>query len=342
MRERPTSHDVARIANVSRTTVSLVLNNVPGVRINEATRQRVFAAAKQLNYHPNITGRKLVSGKSFTLGLVLLQNPNQVFTDAILVKVLLGVEQAAEERGFHVLLKPLSPDNPEEYTRLIHENHVDGIILSGPRQDDPEIIRIHQQGFPIMLMGQLPGSNIPLVDINAIDGAKIATTHLIENGHRRIAMITNAPLEYTSARQRLDGYRQALTEAGITPDDSFVAAGNYTPASGYTAMAHLLTHSPRPSAVFVASDVVAMGAIQAAKRLGLAIPGDLAIVGFDDVPLAEYYDPPLTTMRLPAFDLGWAAADRLCRLVTGNKLDQTEYLLETQLIVRNSSQLSHG
>lgn len=337
MPRRVTSHDVARVANVSRTTVSLVLNNVPGVRITEATRQRVLEAAKKLNYHPDITGRKLVSGKSFTLGLVLRQSPEQVFADAFLLKVILGIEQAAEQAGFRVLLKPLDPNTPSGYTGLIQENHVDGIILSGPRQDDLEILLIHQKGFPVILMGQLPGSDIPFVDVDAVSGARTAVQHLLGLGHTRIGMITNAPLEYTSARQRLEGYRQALSEAGIEPDDSLVVAGNYTPASGYQAMTGLLARSPRPSAVFVASDVVAMGAIQAAKQAGVSIPGELSVVGFDDVPLAEYYDPPLTTVRLPAFGLGQAAAERLIRLMRGERLSPAGHLLETELIVRKSS-----
>ena len=341
MRERSTSYDVARIAGVSRTTVSLVLNNVVGVRINQATRQRVVDAAKQLDYHPNISGRKLASGKSFTLGLVLRQNPDQVFADMFLLKVLLGVEQAAQEANFRVLLKPLAPDNADGYTELIHGNHVDGIILSGPRKDDNEIFLLQQQGFPIMLMGQLPGSTIPFVDVDAIDGARTATRHLIDLGHTRIGIITNAPLDYTSAQQRLEGYRQAHIEAEIELDDGLIAAGSYTPASGYAAMAQLLACNPQPTAVFVASDVVAMGAIQAARHAGLSIPEHLAIVGFDDIPLAEYIDPPLTTVHLPAYDLGWAATERLSWLIAGNTLDQPGYFLETKLIVRNSSKVNH-
>ncbi len=337
MRDRPTSHDVARLAGVSRTTVSLVLNHVPGTRINVETRQRVVAAARQLNYQPNISGRKLASGKSFNLGLVLRQNPDQVFADMFLLKVLLGVEQAAEKANFRVLLKPLAPDKPDGYAGLIHENHVDGIILSGPRRDDAEIFRLQAEGFPIVLMGQLPGSNMPFVDIDAIEGAAKAVRHLVQLGHRRIGLITNAPLEYTSAQQRLEGYVKALQEAGIALDSSCMIEGSYTPESGYAAMSALLACTPTPSAVFIASDVVAMGAIQSAKQAGLSIPHDLAIVGFDDIPLAEYYDPPLTTIRLPAFGLGKAAAERLIKLISGLSPDQPDDFLDTELIIRQSS-----
>ncbi len=334
---RPTSHDVARLAGVSRTTVSFVLNNVPGVSISEATRQRVQEAARQLNYHPDSAGRKLASGKACAMGLVLRQNPEQVFADAFLVQVVLGVEQAAAQQGFHVLLKPVAPDDKDGYARLIQENHVDGIILSGPRQDDEEILHLHSQGVPIVLMGQLPGSHIPYVDIDAVAGAATAVRHLTENGHRQIGLITNAPLSYTSAQQRRQGYLQALSESGLTPDETLIRQGNYTPASGYEAMQALLARTPLPTAVFVASDVVAMGAIQAIKQAGMRIPEDIAVVGFDDIPLAAYYDPPLTTIRLPAFGLGWAAGERLARLIQGESLRRQELLLETQLIVRASS-----
>jgi LacI family transcriptional regulator, galactose operon repressor len=336
-KKRATSFDVSKMSGVSRTTVSLVLNNVQGVSISEETRQRVREAAKILNYHPDAAGRKLVSGRSYNLGFLLRQSHAQIFADAFLPRVLLGVEQAVTAQGFQVLLKSLEPDDNTGYMRLINENHVDGIILSGPRQDDTEIIRLHREGFPIMLMGQLPEGGIPFVDIDAVAGAACAVQHLIGLGHRRIAMITNAALEYTSAQQRYSGFLKALQEAGIEPNVSHVREGNYTPASGYEAMNEILTDSSLPTAVFVASDVVALGAMQAIKRKGLRIPEDIALVGFDDIPLAEYYDPPLTTLRLPAYGLGWAAGERLVRLINAEGLDLEGVLLESELITRESS-----
>ena len=336
-KRRVTSHDVAKLAGVSRTTVSFVLNNVPGISISEATRQRVADAARRLNYHPDSTARKLASGKSHTLGLVLRQSPEQVFADAFLPQVILGLGQAAAHEGFHVLLSPLAPDNHSGYAALIHAKHVDGIVLSGPRQDDSELIDLYREGVPVMLMGQLPGSDIPFVDVNAIRGAVDAVTHLIDLGHQRIAMITNAPLEYTSAQHRLAGYRQALEQGDIEYDEALVRTGNFTPASGLQAMTELLQIKPRPTAAFVASDVVAMGAMQAIKRASLAIPDDIAVVGFDDVPLADFYDPPLSTVRLPAYGLGWAAGERLVRLIQGEELSQYEVFLETRFIQRESS-----
>jgi len=325
------------MAGVSRTTVSFVLNRLEGVSISESTRERVWEAARKLNYHPNSAGRKLVSGKSNTLGLVLCQSPEQVFADAFLPRVILGVEQAALQEKFHVLLKPVDPSDSEGYARLIRENHVDGIILSGPRQDDAEITRLHDEGVPIILLGQLPGTSLCFVDVNAISGAEVAVSHLLDAGHERIGMITNAPLSYTSAQQRRAGYASALQRKNIRLDPSLIVEGNYTPASGYHAMKQLLSQSPGPTALFVASDVVAAGAILAAKRAGLRIPDDLAIVGFDDIPMAEYLDPPLTTVRLPAFGLGWAAGERLIHLIRGDGLDQNGLFLESQLVIRDST-----
>jgi DNA-binding LacI/PurR family transcriptional regulator len=337
MKRRPTSYDVAKLANVSRTTVSLVLNNVPDVHINESTRKRVIESAIELDYIPDITGRRLASGKSFNLGLVLRINPDQVYADAFMLNVLLGIEHAARQSDFHILFKPLNIGDQSGYSQLILGRHVDGIILAVPRNDDIEILDIFQKGFPVIAIGQLPGTDIPFVAGDEMEGAKNATEHLIEQGYSDIGMITNAPLEYTSAQLRLQGYQRALEEAGITPDRSLLGIGSYTPVSGYQAMNQLLSRSRKPTAVFVASDSVAFGAIQAIKNAGISIPEDFAIVGFNDVPLAEFYDPPLTTVRLPAFELGRTASERLSKLVAGETLDESGLLLETKLIVRSSS-----
>jgi len=332
-----TSFDVANMAGVSRTTVSFVLNNVRDVSISEVTRRKVLDAAEKLDYRPNVAGKKLVSGKSDTIGLVLCQSPEQIFTDAFLPQVILGVEQAAIQQGFHVLLKPIDPSDAGGYTSLIRENHVDGILLSGPRQDDRALIKLYEEGVPLMLMGQMPNTQIPFVDINATAGAEAAVQHLITLGHKHIGIITNAPLDYTSAQQRRTGYVQALESAGLVVNEALIQEGNYTPSSGFAAMNALLEVSPRVTSVFVASDVVAMGAMLAIKRAGLRIPDDIAVVGFDDIPLAEFFDPPLTTVHLPAYGLGWAAGERLIRLIRGDGLNENSLLLESKLITRQSS-----
>ncbi len=338
MAKRVTAKEVAELAGVSRTTVSFILNNVPGMRISEETRQRVLEAAHQLNYHPDATARRMVSGQTRVLGFVLRQSPDQVFADNFVPQVLTGLSAAAAEQDYKVLFEPIPPgDQSHTYASLIRERHVDGIILSGPRSDDDELLKIYAEGAHIVLLGQLPGQTIACVDVDNVGGARLATRHLVRLGHRRIAMITNAAPVYTASVDRLQGYRDALAEAGLPYNPGLVRYGDFTPQSGAAAMEALLALSPLPSAVFVASDTVAMGALQALRRAGLRVPQDLALVGFDGVPLGEFLDPPLTTVRLPAYGLGWSAADLLIRLLSPDEEPPERcMILETELVVRES------
>ena len=337
MPKRSTARDVAELAGVSRTTVSFVLNSVPGVRIGDETRRRVVDAARQLGYHPDATARRMVTGRTKVIGFVLRQSPDQAFADHFLPQVLAGLSRAATMQGYHILIEPIPPEESTgAYTQLVRERHVDGIVLSGPRFDDEDLLRIHAEGEPVVLMGQLPGTGLPFVDVDNVGGAAKATRHLIDQGHRRIAMITNANLSYTASADRLAGYRQALEAAGIDFDEALTRYGAFTPLSGESAMAELLQLEPRPTAVFVASDTVALGALKAIRSNGLDVPQDIAMVGFDDVPLAEFVEPPLTTVRLPAYGLGWGAADMLIRLLNEEDIREPSVILETELIVRES------
>jgi LacI family transcriptional regulator len=337
MGKRATAKEVAERAGVSRTTVSFVLNNVAGMRISEETRQNVLQAAQALDYHPDATARRMVTGRTKILGFVLSQNLDQALADHFVPTVLNGFSQAAAALGYKVLFEPMPPEaSAGAYTRLVRERHVDGFALSGPRVDDDELWRIEEQRAPVVIMGQLPGSNFPFVDVDNQGGAALATQHLIGLGHQRIALITNAAPVYTASADRLAGYHRALEEAGLPFAPELVRYGNFTPQSGVAAMDELLQVQPRPTAVFVASDTVALGALQCLRRHGLRIPEDLAVVGFDDIPLVEFIDPPLTTVRLPAFGLGWGAGELLTRMIAGEEINNPQVILETELIVRES------
>ena len=332
--KRPTSADVAALAGVSRTTVSFVLNERPGVTIPATTRSRVLHAAEQLGYHPHASARNLAAGRSHVLGLVLRQTPEQVAGDALLAETLHGLAGSARRSKYRVLVEPLAPGEGS-YEELVYSQRTDGLIVSGPRVDDDELRRLAASGFPLVLQGSLPGVDAPSVDIDNVQGARSAVEHLIELGWRRIGCITNAPLAYTAAQERLTGYREALVAAGIAFDPRLVAQADFDAASGHRAMAELLADRTL-EAVFVASDVVAFGAIAAIREAGLRVPDDLSIVGFDDIPLAAYFDPPLTTVRLPAYDLGLAAGTAILARVAGRPVpDRT--LLPTELIVRSST-----
>ena len=336
-RKRVTSQDVAELAGVSRTTVSFVLNNVPGMKISQETRQRVLEAARQLNYYPASAARSLASGRTNFIGLVLCQSPTSIFADAFLPEVIRGLGEVAQECGFRILLESVEDvTRPDAYISLVREKYIDGLIVSGPRSDDAQLPQLAKEGFPIVLLGQLNEVNFNFVDVDNVGAARMATEHLIALGHQRIGLITNAPPQYTASRDRQRGYRLALEAHGIAYDQNLVRYGNFREESGYEAMTQLLELTERPTAMFVACDLVAFGAMEAIKEHGLAIPEDIALVGFDDVRLAPYVDPPLTTVRLPAYEQGQRAGDLLIRLIRGEKSMETQILLETELVVRES------
>jgi LacI family transcriptional regulator len=298
------------------------------------TRERVLEAAAELGYHPHASARGLAGGMSHILGFVLRQSAEQVAGDAALAETLSGLAAAARTAGFRVMVEPLDPVQGS-YDLLLRTQHADGIVVSGPRFDDEGLARLAHDGFPIVLQGWLPGIEAPSVDIDNVEGAKRAVEHLIGLGWRRIACITNAPLAYTAAQQRLDGYRAALDGAGIPFDENLIAYAEFDAGSGHRAMAALLSRGP-VKAVFVASDVVAFGAIAAIRKAGLRVPDDVSVVGFDDIALAAFFDPPLTTVRLPAYDLGLAAGTALLDRVAGRPVPERT-LLPTELIVRSST-----
>ncbi len=336
MPRRPTSADVATEAGVSRTTVSFVLNGRTDVKIPADTRQRVKAAAERLGYHPHAPARQLAGGRSHILALVLRQTPEQVAGDAVLAETLRGFAAAARAGGFRVMVEPLPPDGPDAtYASLLRAQHADGLVISGPRIDDPSLLELVRDDFPIVLQGTLPGVDVGSVDVDNVAGARHAVEHLLSIGHRRIACITNAPLVYTAARDRLDGYLEALRDAGVESRTEWIAEAAFDAPSGRAAMTTLL-QGPDFDAVFVASDVVALGAIGALREAGRSVPDDVSVVGFDDIPLAAYFDPPLTTIRLPAFELGQAAGRALLERIAGRAIpDRT--LLPTELILRAST-----
>jgi len=339
MRKRPTSADVARLAGVSRTTVSFVLNDAPTAQISQATRDRVLAAADELEYVPHAPARTLAGGAALVLGLVLRQRPEQVAVDALLPETLRGLTDAAREAGYRVLVEPLPPGYVK-YTTLLREHQADGLILSGPRADDRALLELQAEGFPLVLQGSLPDTPIPSVDVDNVSGARLAVKHLLDQGHRRIALITNAALAYTASQERLAGYRAALEAVGISYDEQLVAHADFDAASGHSAMTRLLRRGCEFTAVFAASDVVALGVIGAARAHRLAVPRDLAIVGFDDIPLAAHFDPPLTTVHLPAYELGFGAGRALIDRIAGRPVPLRS-VLETHLVVRGSAPGPH-
>jgi len=335
-RRQARSHDVAKLAGVSRTTVSFVLNEVPGVKISEETRQRVLEAARELNYYPTAAARSLASGKTRRIGLILGQGKDRLAADAFLPTFLQGVTASVNRRNYLLVVQLAEAVSTHEaYSRLIREQQVDGLILSGPRSDNQILDELADDDFPLILHGRLEGRSFPWVDIDNQAGGYQATSHLIGLGHRRIGFISNAPLSYAGAYERFAGYRAALGEHDIPLNHDLVQTAAFVPQSGRTAMEALLSLPDGPTAVFAASDVVAIGAMGAIQTAGLRVPEDVAIVGFDDIFLAAHICPPLTTVRVPAYVLGWTAADVLITLIEGEE-DAASVTLETELVIRES------
>ena len=225
-------------------------------------------------------------------------------------------------------------DSHEAYVRLIREQQVDGLILSGPSADDPLIVQLAEEQFPLILHGKLNGKHSPSVDVDNQAGAFEAVSHLIGLGHRRLGFISNAPLTYSGTKERFAGYLMALEEHNVPRNPDLVKTAAFLPDAGQAAMTRLLDLPQRPTAVFAASDVVALGAMSAIHRAGLHIPDDIAVVGFDDIFLAAYAHPPLTTVRVPAYGLGWTSAEVLIALIEGDKVSSVT--LETELVIRES------
>jgi DNA-binding LacI/PurR family transcriptional regulator len=338
-RRRVTSRDVAEHAGVSRTTVSFVLNEVEGVRISQETRQRVLIAAKDLGYVPDATAQALVSRRTRIIGLVFSRSYHHLASDAFLLQIVDGLLDVVRQHGIRLLLDSVENLNQKDsYLSLARAKRIDGIIISLPRTDDQDLHALAQEDFPVVLIGRLPTEKICSVDVDNRAAARVAVEHLLAQGHTRIACITNAPPSFIAASDRLRGYQEAMAEAGFSYDKSLVRYGDYGPQSGYEAMSNLLQESSvLPTAVFVASDVVAFGAMTAIQERNLKIPDDIAVIGFDDVPLSRFMNPPLTTIRLPAKELGHKAGELLFDLILHQVEPGRQVTLDTELVVRRST-----
>jgi DNA-binding LacI/PurR family transcriptional regulator len=296
----------------------------------------VIEAANQLDYHPNATARSLVRQRTGVLGVVLRQHPDFLSANAILPSFIRGFTSVTSPAGFKMLVEPIEDVSaPDLYVRLAREAHVDGMIVSGIHSDDEQLRRLDASDFPIILWGQLSGSDLPFVDVDNTAAAQVAVEHLIALGHRRIACITNGPPQDTASGSRLSGYRHALEAHALQFDLALVRYGEFEERSGNEAMSSLLTQRNPPTAVFVASDEVALGALRAARLMGVRVPQDVALIGFDDLPISEFVSPALTTVHVPARAIGAEAARMLIDVIqTGERPDSV--LLVTKLVVRES------
>ena len=324
--------DVALHAGVSVTTVSHVVN---GTRfVSEVARQRVEAAVRELGYVPSAVARSLKHNTTRTFGMVIPNNSNPYFAE-----IIQGVEARSFAAGYNVILCN-SNDDPERqaaYLRVLAEKRIDGLIFVVTGSD--AVVRATLGGIntPLVLLDrEVSGVSSDLVEVNHVLGSQMATEHLLELGHPRVACISGPP-GLSPSSQRRAGWKDALEKAGVERKESDLARGDFTARGGYLAMQTLLKRRPRPTAVFACNDLMAFGALTAAREAGIAVPQQLSIVGFDDIDLAAFSAPPLTTVAQPKQQIGTVAAELLLDRVGNARADNRQMILDPELRVRAST-----
>jgi len=326
-----TIRDVAREAGVSVATVSRVFNGT--ARVREATDREVRQVAHKLNYWPNGAARSLITNQTMTLGVLLPDLHGEFFSE-----VIRGIDLAARRTGHHLLVSSSHADNEDLVIALrAMRGRIDGLIVMAPDVDGPPLIRACAYGRPIVLLN--PGRTVRGCDAISIDnvtGAREIVDHLIGLGHRRIATVTG-PHRNMDARLRLEGYRVALRVAGIVAQRGYELAGDFSEASGYAAGRAALELDPRPTALFVSNDKMAVGVLRSLTADGVRVPDEIAIAGFDDIEMSEHLDPPLTTVHADAYRLGECAVERLMRLMSSPEIEGKRHeILPTTLVIRES------
>ncbi len=323
-----TIKDVARVAQVSVATVSRALNGHGNVA--EEVRNRVFAAARELRYTPHAAARSLSSRRTQTLGVVLPDLHGEFFSE-----LMRGIDQAAREHGLHLLVSSYHGD-PEEQGAALRamRGRVDGLLVMSPYMEAPAVL---DDSLPMVLINsQCQGESVAALGVDNYGGAFAMVEHLVMCGHRRIAFIAG-PAGNFDAHERLRGYREALKR--FAPDaESWVVPGDFDEASGHRAGLALLDAAQRPDAVFAANDMMALGCLFAFAHAGVQVPEDVALAGFDDIPMARYVHPSLSTVRGNLSELGARAARMLiARLAEGVVVAPQPQALTPELIVRESS-----
>lgn len=326
-----TIQDVARTAGISVATVSRVLNN--STAVSPETKETVMEAIKKLNYQPNLLGRNLRRMETKRV-LVLLPNIANPFYPSI-VK---GIEDIGHWSGYNVMLCNTDSNKHREkqYLELLKSKLSDGVIFMEPELSNEELSTLGSE-FPVVQCSEYKeGIEVPYVSIDNKAAAYTAINHLIGLGHRRIGIIS-CENSFLSTRQREAGYKKALEDTGLMFDSSLISYGDYSFKSGLRAANQLISHKNRPTALFVISDIMAIGAMAGIKQSRLRVPEDIAVVGFDNIRYSTMCDPMLTTISQPKYDLGCAAMSLLLKKIKGNIKEPASILLEHELKIRGST-----
>lgn len=331
-----TLQDIADRLDVSVATVSRALAGYSDIAAG--TRARVLRAAEQMGYRPNVIARRLQQQRTETLGFVIPTHGPR-FSDPFFSELLAGIGNEAAEQEYDLLVSTRAPGAEElrTYERMVREQRVDGMLVVRTRHQDARIAYLLEESFPFVAFGRSDvADDFPYLDVDGKQGVQRITEHLIDAGHRRIAYVS-APKDLMFASHRLAGYKKALTNNGIPFDRSLLVEGELTERSGYAAAMQYLSDSNKPSAIVACNDLMALGAISAARKLGFSVGRDLAVTGFDDVPLAAHAHPPLTTVRQPIYEIGRRICRMLIDMLKDESLEDRHVILEPELVIRASS-----
>lgn len=326
-----TIKEVAREAGVSIATVSRVFNDSGPV--HDDTRQRIIDVARRLRYIPNGAARSLITSKTQTLGVLLPDLHGEFFSE-----VIRGIDQMARQHGYHLLLSGSHNDRKEiEAALRAMLGRVDGLVIMYPDLDAAALQANLSEGLPVVLLNcRIEGDPFDAILIDNYGGAYAMTRHLLDYGHRRIALITGGPENFDAA-ERVRGYRDALREAGAAWSSELEAEGAFTERSGFEAVRPLLALSPRPTAIFASNDSMAIGALSALREAGVHVPDEIAVVGFDDIRIAAYVSPPLSSVHVPIVELGARAVECLIEAVRDeSRRAVCQEVLPTTLVIRDS------
>jgi LacI family transcriptional regulator len=327
---RVTIRDVAAQAGVSVATVSKVINGRYGV--SAATLARVQAVIEEMGYEASLVAQSLRNHRTNVIGILVAD------LEPFSTELLKGAARAIRNTGFELVVYSAGGRTSDHLGwERRYLSRLSGTLIDGAVLVTPTVVDV-RYGAPIVAVDPHTGpTDLPTIDSDNLHGARLATQHLIELGHRRIAMLTGRP-DLQSAQLREEGYRQALAAAGVAIDESIIREGGYDPVVSAEAARHLLAAASPPTAIFAANDVSAIATIEVAGRLGLRVPDDLSVVGFDNIPDSGLSTPPLTTVEQPIHDMGRLAVDLLIRLIRAEPVDQTHITLATNLVVRSSTQ----
>lgn len=338
-KKRVTIKDVAAQAGVSYQTVSRVINNRP--EVTDETRARVQEVIDILGYRPNLAARSLPRRRSHIIGLIIPYEADYLFRDPHLLAQIAGIDAEANAHDYNVLLSTTgdSDSNLEAYERFVRNQVADGALIIETASNKTGGELLAEQDYPYVTLGyDLNSPDACFVHTDDRSGARKATQHLLERGHRRIGIINGPPLGAVAAlEERVLSHQQVLAEAGLSFDPTFMVYGDYTQVSGRIATENLMALPDPPTAIFALNDRMAMGAIRALHIAGLHVPEDVAVVGFDDITMAADFNPALTTVRQPSKQVGQMAAQLLFKLISGGPVAEKEVVLPAELIIRQSS-----